>query len=202
MVALIVAISFFALVAGLVREHVLPQRRARRHRAALIESLGVEFGMVPVEIKGDGTTLLRGSFNDSAVDIDIASRGCTIVMVNLSARAVPHDLRIYETSSWSYQKQENRMLGLTVDTGDREFDAGFDVNSVDTNAATRLPARVRRTLVAHRGRGLMICNGVLTLGSGSATPYFYLSDQPDTHESVTEMLEAATALALALEQPA
>lgn len=45
----------------------------------------------------------------------------------------------------------------------------------------------------------MICEGVLTLGSGSATPYFYLGHHADTHASVTEMLEAATALASALE---
>ena len=199
MVALIVSVSFLALATGLFREHLLPRRRARRARATLVESLGAELGTVPVETK-DGTTLLRGSFNDYAVDIDISNRGCAIVRVNLSPSAIPHDLRIYETSSWSYQKMENRILGLTVDTGDLEFDAEFDVYGVDAEAATRLPVRTRRTLVAHRRRGLMICDGVLMLGSGAATPHFYLSNHPDTRETVLEMLEAATTLASALER--
>src|SRR5690606_10510852 len=48
-----------------------------------------------------------------------------------------HDLAIYETSSWSYQKYENRELGLTMNTGDVEFDRGFDVHGNEPEVALR-----------------------------------------------------------------
>lgn len=193
-------LAYFVVVAvavavWLVRERVLP----RRHGSRLVDEVARELGFA--RTRGThGDTLLAGSFGGSDVAISISRVGYALVTVAVSERAVPHDLAIYETSSWSYQKYENRQLGLTIDTGDPAFDAGFDVHGDDPTAALRVPERVRGVLVAHRRRGLMIVAGTVMLGSGSAAPFGYVYQRPDTLPGVVEMVRAATALANDLER--
>ena len=110
-----VLFGFYAGVAALVvtvrvmNDHVRPRRRRRD----LVNGLARELAMSATS--GDrGETILSGSYAGTALSIAISREGFAVLSVPLSRRAVPHELSICETSSWSYQKTENRLLGLTV----------------------------------------------------------------------------------------
>lgn len=192
-VVVILAGALVAAAIGLVRKHLLP----RRYGARLVDAICAELGFTRLGVAPGST--LRGEFYGRPVELDVSPVGYAVVTAKVSEAAVPADLRVYETSSWSYQKAENRMLGLTVDTGDLEFDVWFDVNGNDRQAALRLPERTRRVLVAHRRRGLMILDGTVMLGSGSAAPFGYVYQRPDTLDGVKDMLTAVVALARELD---
>jgi hypothetical protein len=192
-IVLTIALSFAALALSIVNEHVLPRRYGRQ----LAESISTELRLARVAGEA-GDIVLRGQPDGCPIEIRVSCLGYATVKVPISERFIASGLRIYETSSWGYHKSENRMLGLTVDTGDAAFDARFDVYGDDRDAALHLPERVRSVLVAHRRRGLMICDGALLLGSGSAFAFGYAHQRPDTLEGVTEMVRAATQLASAL----
>lgn len=190
LVLILFAVAGVALSIGLMREYVLPRLYRRRLVHSIALALDVEHSR-----NADGTALLTGELNGCRVKISVSRVGSAVVTVPLSERAVPHDLSVYETSHWSYQKTENRLLGLTINTGDVEFDRGFDVHSDDPAAARKVAEHFRRTLVAHRRPGLMIVRGDLILGSGGATPFGYFHQRPDTLDGVMQLVSAATSLA-------
>jgi hypothetical protein len=192
-------LAYFAVLAVLlviwvVRNRVLPRRYGRH----LIDEIARELGFARTR-GAHGDTLLAGQVDGHEVAVSVSPVGYAVVTAPVSEQAVPHDLSIFETSSWSYQRYENRELGLTINTGDPEFDAWFDVHGDEPTAALRVPEHARRVLVAHRRRGLMIVTGTVMLGSGSAAPFGYVYQRPDTLTGVIEMVRAAAALVNDLE---
>jgi hypothetical protein len=195
LLAILVVAAVAALAIGYAREYFVPRRHGRRLIEALARALSFECS------RGThGNTLVAGQRDGCRVEILVSPIGNAIVTVPLSRSPVAEDVAIYETSSWSYQKHENRALGLTIDTGDPEFDRYFDVSGRDPEVALAVSEHVRRTLVAHRRRGLMLVCGTLMLGSGGAMPFGYVHQRPDTLDGVLEMVTAATALARDLER--
>ena len=196
---LLVVILFIAAGAavaiGYTREHLVPRRHARRLVESLSRVLSFECSR--------GThneTRIAGDLDGCRIEIFVSAVGNAVVTVPLRSSPVAQDVAIYETSSWSYQKHENRALGLTINTGDPEFDRHFDVCGSEPEVALAVPEHVRRTLVAHRRRGLMIVSGTLMLGTGGAMPFGYVHQRPDALDGVLDMVKAATALARALER--
>lgn len=196
---LLVAILLLAAVAALAirytRAYLLPRRYGRQLIESLSRALSFECSR-----GAHGDTLVAGNVDGCRVEISVSAVGNAVVTVPLSPCPVDEDVAIYETSSWSYQKHENRALGLTINTGDAEFDRYFDVCGRDPEVALAVSEHVRRTLVMHRRRGLMIVCGTLMLGSGGAMPFGYVHQRPDTLDGVLEMVSAATALARELER--